>query len=399
MELNLAKRMSRLGTENAFVVLAEVAKLKEEGRDIINFGVGEPDFNTPENIKDAGKKAINDNMTHYNPPAGVRDFRREVAKYISKTRNINVEMEEVAITPGLKSMIFFCINALAESGDEVIYPNPGYPIYESVINYVGAKAVPLPLLESKNFSFDIGDLKKAVTEKTKMIVLNSPQNPTGGVLSQNDLEAIAEIAIRNDIWVLSDEIYSRIVYDSEFTSIASIDGMKERTMILDGFSKIYAMTGWRLGYGVMRKDLAKQIIRLVTNCDSCTATFTQIAGIEAYRGSQDETFKMVKEFKERRDIIIDGLNKIDGIKCSLPKGAFYAFPNVTKACRNLGLKDSRELQRLLLHKGDTAVLPRTSFGVRNEGETEEYIRLSYATSKENIAEGLRRIRSVIEKQV
>ena len=395
--MQFAKRMDRLGTENAFMVLAQVTKLKEEGKDIINFGVGEPDFDTPLNIKKAGIAAIEENKTHYGPPAGIPDFRREVAKYISKTREIDVYPDEVVITSGVKPMIFYVIHALVDEGDEVVYPNPGYPIYESIINFVGGKSVPLPLLEEKKFSFDINDLKKAVTVKTKMIVINSPANPTGGILSQEDLEGIAEIAIKNNIWVLSDEIYGRIIYSGQFKSISSIPGMKERTIILDGFSKIYAMTGWRLGYGVMVKELAGQAIRLQTNVDTCSATFTQYAGIEAYRGSQDATYEMVREFKERRDLIVKGLNDIKGISCLVPDGAFYVFPNVTKVCKNLGLQDSRELQQLILHRADVAVLPRTSFGVKNVGEKEEYIRLSYATSKENIIEGLKRIKNLLEK--
>jgi aspartate aminotransferase len=395
--MRLARRMSRLGNENAFVVLAEVTKLKEQGRDIVNFGVGEPDFDTPLNIKNAGIKAINENMTHYSPPAGVPDFRRSVARYISATRNIDIDMDNVIITPSTKPAIFNAISALIDSGDEVIYPNPGYPIYESLINYVGGKSVPLPLLEEKEFSFDINDLKKAITSKTRMIIINSPQNPTGGILSKEDLNAIAKIAIENDIWVMSDEIYSRIVYDGEFNSIISIEGMKDRTILVDGFSKVYAMTGWRLGYGIMPKELIVQMIALNTNIITCTATFTQYAGIEGLEGPQDDTYRMVEEFKVRRDMIVAGLNGIKGFRCLLPKGAFYVFPNVTQACRNLGLKDSQAMQQLLLHDGNVAVLPRTSFGVRNADEKEEYIRLSYATSRENIEEGLARIKKVVEK--
>ncbi len=395
--MRLAKRMSRLGNENAFVVLAEVTKLKEQGIDIINFAVGEPDFDTPLNIKNAGIKAINDNLTHYSPPAGVPDFRRSVARYVSRTRNIDVDMDNVIIGPSTKPVIFYALSALIESGDEVIYPNPGYPIYESLINYVGGKAVPLPLLEQKEFSFDINDLKKAITDKTRMIIINSPQNPTGGILKKDDLEAIAKIAKDNDIWVMSDEIYSRIFYEGEFNSIISIEGMKDRTILVDGFSKVYAMTGWRLGYGVMPKELITYMIALNTNIITCTATFTQYAGIEGLEGPQDDTYRMVEEFKARRDIIVEGLNDIKGFRCLSPKGAFYVFPNVTQACRNLGLSDSKELQLLLLHEGNVAVLPRTSFGVKNTGEKEEYIRLSYATSRENIVEGLKRIKKVIEK--
>jgi len=305
-------------------------------------------------------------------------------------------MENVIVGPGTKPIIFYAISALVEDGDEVIYPNPGYPIYESLVNYVGGKPVALPLLEERQFSFNLDDLKRLVTDKTRMIILNSPQNPTGGVLSDEDLQDIAKIAIANDIWIMSDEIYSRIIYDGSFSSIISIDGMAERTVLIDGFSKIYSMTGWRLGYGIIPEELTPVMISLNTNIVTCTATFTQYAGIEAYEGSQEDTEKMTDEFRFRRDLIVEGLNNIKGVSCLLPKGAFYVFPNVTRACRNLGLKDSRELQQKILHEGNVAVLPRTSFGVRNPGEKEEYIRLSYATSRENIIEGLKRIKSIIE---
>ena len=394
--MKLAKRISRLGNENAFVVLAEVTKLKEQGRDIINFGVGEPDFDTPSNVKIAGIDAINKNLTHYGPPAGISDFRRVVAEYINRTRKISIDMDNVIVGPGTKPIIFYAISALVEDGDEVIYPNPGYPIYESLINYIGGIPVALPLLEERQFSFNVSDLKKAVTAKTKMIILNSPQNPTGGVLSRQDLEAIAEIAIENNLWVMSDEIYSGIIYGDSFESIISIDGMPERTVLIDGFSKIYSMTGWRLGYGIVPQELTPTMISLNTNIATCTATFTQYAGIEAYKGGSKETDKMVEEFMHRRDLIVAGLNNIKGVSCLLPKGAFYVFPNVTKACQNLGLKDSIELQQKLLQEGNVAVLPRTSFGPKNPGETQEYIRLSYATSRENIVEGLKRIKTVIE---
>ncbi len=393
--MKFAKRMDSLGTENAFVVLAEINKLKSQGKDIVSFCIGEPDFDTPQNIKNAGIDAINNNYTHYGPSAGLPGLREVVADYITKTRNIKIDPNEVVITPGGKPIIYYSIHALVDSGDEVIYPNPGFPIYESVINFVGAKPVPIPLLEEKGFSFDIDHLKKIVNDKTKMIILNSPQNPTGGVLSKEDLEAIAVLVNKYDLWVLSDEIYSRIIYEGEFSSIVSMKGLKDRTIILDGFSKTYAMTGWRIGYGVMPKKLALKISQLVTNCESCTATFTQMAAIEAYLGPQDGVGKMVSEFKERRDLIVKLLNEIEGFKCLVPRGSFYVFPNVTEACKNLGLKDSRELQRFILHKADVAVLSRTAFGVKNEGENEEYIRLSYATSRENIVKGLGQIKKLI----
>ena len=394
--MRLAERMGRLGTETAFEVLARVKKLEAEGREIVSFAIGEPDFDTPAHIKQAGIRAIENNETHYGPSAGLMPLREAVAEYIGKTRGLSVDPEEVVITPGAKPIIFFTIMALVDPGDEVLYPNPGFPIYESVINFAGGKAVPLPLLEEKDFSFDIDYLRSKVSDKTKLLIVNSPQNPTGGVLSKGDLEAIAELALRHDFMVLSDEIYSRIIFDGDFYSISQIPGMKERTIILDGFSKTYAMTGWRLGYGVMRKDLAEHIARLETNSESCTATFTQLAGVEALTGPQEPSEAMTAEFKKRRDIIVKGLNDIEGVSCRLPGGAFYVFPNVTKACRKLGLKDSNELADKLLYEGNVAVLGRTCFGRRNDEETEEYIRLSYATSTENILEGLARIKKVIE---
>ncbi len=395
--MEFARRLERLGTENAFVVLAEVNKLKAQGKDIVSFAIGEPDFDTPKNIKDAAMKAIDENYTHYGPSAGLPALRKAIADYISKTRAISVSDDEVVVTPGGKPIIYYSIHALVDEGDEVIYPNPGFPIYESVINFVGAKPVPSPLLEEKKFSLDVDYLKKIITDKTKLIILNSPQNPTGGMIEKEDLEKIAKLAIENDLWVLSDEIYSRIIYEGEFSSIASIEGMKDRTVILDGFSKTYAMTGWRLGYGVMNKVLAEQIAKLETNCESCTCTFSQIAAVEALTGPQDETESMVAEFKERRDLIVDGLNSIKGFSCLLPRGSFYVFPNVTQACKDKGFSDAKELQQFLLHEAGVAVLPRTSFGCKNEHEDDEYIRLSYATSKEIIVEGLKRIKKAIEE--
>lgn len=396
--MQIAQRIRRLGTETAFEVLAEVNKLKAAGKDIISFALGEPDFDTPQNIKDAGVKAIYDGYTHYSPSAGILPLRESILRYISRTRGIEVRPEEVVVTPGAKPIVFDSILSCINEGDEVIYPNPGYPIYESVINFIGGKPVPLPLLEEKNFSFNPEDLRARITPRTKMIILNSPQNPTGGILSQNDLEIIAEIAIEADLWVLSDEVYSKIVYEGEFRSIISIPGMKERTILVDGFSKTYAMTGWRLGFGIMKKELASYVARIETNVDSCTATFTQYAGIEALEGSQKESRAMIAEFQKRRDLIHQELNKIRGIKCLMPRGAFYIYPNVTEACQDLGFHDSKELQQYLLHRANVAVLARSCFGKRNEGEEEEYIRLSYVTSRENIVEGVKRIKKAIESK-
>ena len=395
--MQIANRMNRLGTETAFEVLAEVNQLKAQGRDIISFAIGEPDFDTPSNIIKAGIKALQESYTHYGPSAGILPFRESTARYISRTRVIEVSAEEVVVTPGAKPIIFYSLLACVNEGDEVIYPNPGFPIYESVIHFVGAKAVPLPLLEARDFRFDIAMLKERISQKTKLIIINSPQNPTGGILTQQDLELIADLAMQNDIWVFSDEIYCNMVYDGDFKSIITLPGMKERTILLDGFSKTYAMTGWRLGFGVMNPELATYFTRLETNSVSCTATFTQMAGIEALEGSQEESEKMIAEFHARRDIIVEALNHIEGISCKNPGGAFYVFPNVTEACQKLNLKDSREFQHYLLYEAGVAVLARTCFGQKNQEEDQEYIRLSYATSRENIVEGIKRIKKAVEK--
>lgn len=395
--MNLAHRLSQLGSENAFEVLAEVNKLTAAGRDIISFAIGEPDFDTPSNIKQACIRALAENQTHYGPSAGIMPLRETIARHISETRGIPVSPNEVVVTPGGKPIIYYTIHALVNPGDEVIYPNPGFSIYESVIKFVGGVPVPAPLLEEKGFSFDTEQLKQLVTPKTKLIILNSPQNPTGGMLTDKDLAAIAQLASEHDLWILSDEIYSRIIYSGKFSSISSLPGMKERTIILDGFSKTYAMTGWRLGYGVMNEELATQITRLETNCESCTNTFIQYAAIEALTGPQDSVTNIVNEFRARRDLIVDGLNQIAGFTCKKPNGAFYVFPNVTEACKNLGFKTSKELQHYILYQGNVAVLPRTAFGARNIGETDEYLRFSYAASRENIIKGLQQIKASVEK--
>jgi aspartate aminotransferase len=385
--MKLADRMSRLGTETAFEILAKAKQLEAKGKNVIHLEIGEPDFITPRNIIDAGIKALNEGYTHYNPSAGVREFREVIAKEISKTRKINVNPDQVVVTPGGKPIIFFSIFALINSGDEVIYPNPGYPIYESVIDFIGGKAVPIQLREENDFRLDTDELKKLVTDKTRMIIINSPQNPTGGILTKDDLRVIAEIALSRDIFVLADEIYSRIIYDGDHHSISSFPGMQERTIILDGMSKTYAMTGWRLGYGVMREDLAVKIARLQTNSNSCTATFTQRAGIEALTGPQEDVDRMVAEFKKRRDVIVEGLNHIPRISCKTPKGAFYVFPNV----KEIGW-EVRKLSDFLLNEGGVAVLFGTSFGKYGEG----YIRISYANSVENIKKGLSRIEKALQ---
>jgi len=337
--MKLAHRLSRLGTETAFEVLAEVNELRAKGRDIIALSIGEPACATADFIKKAAKKALDNNLTRYSPSPGITEFRNVIAGYVSSTRGIPVDPAEVVVVPGGKPIIFFSILACVEEGDEVIYPLPGYPIYESMINFAGATPVPLRLREERKFSFDVKELRSKITERTKMIIVNSPHNPTGGVIPKQDLHEIAELALKHDIWVLSDEIYSRILYEGKAESISQFPGMKERTIILDGHSKTYAMTGWRVGYGVMPKELAVHVGRLMTNSNSCTATFTQHAAMEAMTGPQDSVDAMVKEFRQNRDLIIDELNKIEGFSCHKPAGAFYAYPNVTEVCAKHGFRD------------------------------------------------------------
>jgi aspartate/methionine/tyrosine aminotransferase len=375
--------METLGTETAFEVLAKAKALEKTGKDVVHLEIGEPDFDTPKNIKDAAAKALASGYTHYTPSAGMPELREAVAQYISKTRGIKAEPDEVVVTPGGKPIMFFSIMALVNEGEEVLYPNPGFPIYESLINFVGAKPVPIPLKEENDFRLDPEYVKKNITKKTKMIILNYPENPTGGILTKDDLKIIADcISDRDDVMVLADEIYSRIVYEGGHFSIAALPGMKDKTILLDGFSKTYAMTGWRLGYGVMRKDLAQKFAQLMTNSNSCTSAFTQLAGVEALKGPQGDAERMVAEFRKRREVIVDGLNRIKGFKCKKPKGAFYVFPNIT----GTGM-DCRKLADHLLYKAGVAVLPGTSFGKFGEG----YLRLSFANSVENIKKALERI--------
>jgi len=382
--------METLGTETAFEVLAKAKALEKQGKDIVHLEIGEPDFDTPKNIKEAAVKALNAGYTHYGPSAGIPELREAIAQYISKTRGIKVDPDEVVVTPGAKPIMFFGILALVNPGEEVLYPNPGFPIYESVANFVGAKPVPIPLKEENDFRLDSEYVKEKISKKTKMIILNSPENPTGGILTKEDLKVIADcVADRDDVIVLSDEIYSRIIYEGKHESIVSLPGMKEKTILLDGFSKTYAMTGWRLGYGMMRKDLAQKVAQLMTNSNSCTCTFTQIAGIEALKGPQDEVERIDAEFKKRREVIVSGLNNIKGITCKKPHGAFYAFPNI----KGTGM-DSKKLGDYLLNEAGVAVLPGTSFGKYGEG----YLRLSFANSVENIKKALDRISKALKNR-
>jgi len=383
-----AKSMERLGTETAFEVLAKAKALEKQGREIVHLEIGEPDFDTPNNIKEAAIKALKAGYTHYVPAAGILELREAIAEYLSKSRGIDVSPEEVVVTPGAKPIIFFSILACVEPGDEVLYQNPGFPIYESMINFVGAKPVPMQLKEENDFRIDNQDVVDKINKRTKMIILNSPENPTGGVLKKDNLEAIADCVKRDDVLVLSDEVYCEIIYDDKHESIASIPGMKEKTILLDGFSKTYAMTGWRLGYGAMRKDLAQKITQLMINANSCTCAFVQMAGVEALRGPQNESKKMVEEFRKRREVIVSGLNKIKGITCKKPRGAFYVFPNV-KSFK----MESQKVADYILQKAGVAVLSGTAFGEYGEG----YLRLSFANSVENIEKAMKKISEALKE--
>jgi len=381
-ELRLAERMSRLGTETAFEVLNRARALERQGKDIIHLEIGEPDFDTPPNIVNSGIDALRAGWTHYGPAAGLPDLREAIAEEVSRSREVEVTSEEVVVVPGGKPIIFFSILALIDEGDEVIYPNPGFPIYESMIRYVGGRAVAIRLREEKDFSLDVDELAHLVSDRTRLVILNSPHNPTGGVLNKRDLKQIAEAIGDRNIFVLSDEIYSRLIFEGKHHSIIAEPGFKDRTILLDGFSKSYAMTGWRMGYGVMRTDLAVQIARLMTNSNSCTASFTQVAGVEALHGDQSSVEHMRDEFQRRRDAFVAGLNQIKGFSCRMPKGAFYVFPNVT----GTGWK-SKALADALLEEAGIACLSGTSFGEFGEG----YLRFSIANSMENLDRALEKI--------
>jgi len=382
--------MSRIGTESAFDVLVRARALEAQGKDIIHLEIGEPDFPTPQHIIDAGKKALDEGWTHYGPSQGLPELREAIAHYISTTRGIQVSAANVCVTPGGKPIIFFPMLALLGPGDEVIYPNPGFPIYESMIRVSGATAVPVPLVEERGFSFDLDVFRKSLTSKTKMVVLNSPHNPTGGMIPAEDIAAIADEVRGRDLVVLSDEIYSRIVYgEQKPVSIASLPGMLEKTIILDGFSKTYAMTGWRMGYGVMPSFLVDPINKLMVNSNSCTASFTQRAGIAALCGPQEPVTAMVAEFHRRRDAFCAGLNSIPGWRCAIPGGAFYAFANVKATGRG-----SKEIADSLLADAGVACLNGAGFGQFGEG----YVRFSYANSYENLMRAVDRIKTWTGKQ-
>lgn len=384
--IRLAERMSLLGTESAFDVLVRARALEAQGRHVIHLQLGEPDFDTPEHIVEAGVQALRSGETHYTPAAGIPPLREAIARDISKTRGIVVGLDNVVVTPGGKPIMFFVIQALAGPGDEVIYPDPGFPIYESVINFSGATPVPLKLREEQGFSFAPEELTSLVTDRTRLVIINSPHNPTGGVVSSEALDELARLAVEKNFIVMSDEIYSRILYEGSHESITTRPGMLERTVILDGFSKTFAMTGWRLGFGVMPEALAQQVTRLAINCNSCVPGFTQLAGVAALTGPQQPVERMVAEFRRRRDAIVAGLNDIPGVTCLTPPGAFYVFPNISSFGQS-----SAAIADQLLNEGGVALVAGTAFGAAGEG----YVRLSYANSLENIELALERIRTVL----
>jgi aspartate/methionine/tyrosine aminotransferase len=385
--MSFAERTHHLRPEGAYQVLAKAGELERAGRHIIHFEIGQPDYATFENVSNAGIEAIKTGKTRYTPPSGIPTLREAIAEDAGKRRGISISPDEVVIGPGGKPILFFPTMAIISPGDEVIYPNPGFPTYEAMIKVAGGVPVPVPLLEENQFSFDIEVFDRLINDKTKLIILNSPSNPTGGVIPQADLEHIAQAAQRHNAWVMSDELYTRIVYDDlTAPSIASIPGMKERTIIVDGFSKTYSMTGWRLGYGIMPKTLADAVDLLLTHAVGSTAHFTQFAGVEAVTGPQHRVDEMVIEYQRRRNAIVAGLNSLPGVKCQVPQGAFYAFPNITGTGYS-----STELANLILEKAGVALLPGNSFGEYGEG----YLRLSYANTIENIQQGIEQIRAVL----
>jgi len=389
-KLRLAEAMSRLGTETAFEVLVRARQLERAGREIVHLEIGEPDFPTADHIVEAGARALHEGWTHYGPSAGLPQLREAVAEEVARSRGIPVDPSQVVITPGGKPIMFFTILALVDRGDEVVYPNPGYPIYESMINFAGGRAVPYGFREDHDFDVDVGQIIDKISDRTRLLILNSPQNPTGGLIPRQALAELARAVADRDLFILSDEIYSRLIYEGEHASIAQFPGLAERTIILDGFSKTYAMTGWRLGYGVMPSDLAQQVTKLQTNATSCTASFTQVAGVAALRGDQSGVDAMREEFRRRRSVIVEGLNRIPGFRCRQPHGAFYVFPNITGTGR-----DSKTLANAVLNEAGVACLSGTAFGARGEG----YLRFSFANSVENIQKALDWIGEWVKKNV
>jgi aspartate/methionine/tyrosine aminotransferase len=380
-----ARSLDRIRGEGAFEVMAQAKELERKGIDIVHFEIGEPDYDTPKNIIEAAKKALDDKWTHYVPSNGVLELREAVCDSIESTRGYRPDPVQVLIGPGIKPMIYHNMIAIIDEGDEVIYQDPGYPTYSSIVNYIGAKGVPIPLLEENEFRMNPEDINEKITNKTKLILINSPENPTGSVLTKEEVDAIAELAEDHDIFLLADEIYSKMTYESDHFSVTARDGARERSILLDGFSKSYAMTGWRLGFCVAPEILVKKMTTMLINSISCTNAFVQIAGIEALKGDQSFLTDMMAEFVKRRDLIVKGLNSVSGFKCMKPQGAFYVFPNI----QGTGMK-SQEVADKIMKEANVAVLPGTAFGEYGEG----YIRLSYANSIDNINEGIRRIQDV-----
>jgi aspartate/methionine/tyrosine aminotransferase len=394
----ISRRTAELGTENAFVVLAEVNDLARRGKDIISFCIGQPDFHTPANVQDAAVRAVREGRHGYTPSAGIAELREAAARYMGAMRGLSIRPEDVVVAAGAKPFIAYTILSTTDHGvgDEVIYPNPGFPIYESQIVANGAVPVPLHLREARDFAFDPAELEAKITKKTRLVILNSPQNPTGGILARQDLEAIAAILARHpDVWIYADEIYSRLCYEGEFCSIASLPGMAERTVISDGASKTWAMTGWRIGFAA-NAALAPQFVRWVTNTESCASHVSQWAAVEAINGPQGDAHKMRESFLERRNLIVGLLNKVPGVSCRTPGGAFYAWPNVTEACRMVGAADSEEFRKRLLNEAGVAVLADIHFGARVPGEG-QHIRFSYAASRSAIEQGVARMADFIRK--
>jgi aspartate aminotransferase len=385
--MKLAGRMSRLGTETAFEVLARARALAAQGRHVVHLEIGEPDFDTPAHVVEAGVAALKGGHTHYGPSPGLMPLREAIAEHVGRTRGVDCRPANVVVTPGGKPIMFFAMLALVDDGDEVVYPNPGFPIYESMIRFCGGKPVPVPLRESRQFAVDVNEIESLLTDRTKLLILNSPQNPTGGVMPKEDVAGLVDVLRRRpNLVVLSDEIYSDMLYEGEHASVLRHEGMAERTILLDGFSKTYAMTGWRLGYGVMPEALAQHVARLQTNSTSCTASFTQLAGVAALKGDHAPVRAMIEAFRKRRDAIVDGLNEVPGFRCLRPKGAFYVFPNIV----GTGMT-AKELQTRLLEEAGVACLAGTAFGEHGEG----HLRFSYANSLENIHEALSRIRKLV----
>jgi aspartate aminotransferase len=388
VDIEFATRMSTLGTETAFEVLARARRLEAQGRHVVHLEIGEPDFDTPAHIREAAVRALHDGYTHYTAAAGIMEARAAVAEHVARTRRIKVDAGNVVIVPGSKNVLLFAMLSLVEPGDEVIYPDPGYPIYESIARFIGATLRPIRLREENDFRLDLDEFRSLLSPRTRMVVLNSPHNPCGSMLERADIEGIAAAVLPTRAHVLSDEIYGRIVYEGEAYSIASVPGMQDRTIILDGLSKTYAMTGWRIGFGVMRTELVEKMAQLMINSSSCAAAFSQIATIAALSGPQDSVDAMVTEFRARRQVIVDELNRIEGVRCLMPGGAFYAFPNVSAIDT-----DSKRLATFLLDDAGLACLSGTAFGEAGRG----YLRFSYANSQENIREGIRRMREALPK--